>query len=1067
MISQMTSRTKWILSLSLLSIGIVFAVLYVLNGKFHFFADVQTTSLDWAVLPRNSSTQPLVSEWLGVQITNPTANARYYKISVSGASGVPDQWIEKSGQQIHVPANIVSPRSGTLDLTVTAYDEMNGRPLREYDDRLQVYYDYTFQNLEDSFNIVAESLENGDIKLRASLKDASLSALRDKVEYYRWAVMNFADKNYPAYYTEEPEITLPMNQPGLTYINLKVQNRAAYDVKGYYYPHSVSAAKIAIKINKEDDTPPPEIPAHLTDDYPNVFSSSVKIPGDMKLPLYADKVTMFSGGSLSIPVNLREFKATIDPDYIEIDLPEGVALNQLNYYAVSTDFAEVPGAPTSYKRYRITKKAGKTWGRVTTIYPTFADNLAGRVNLKMRLRAVNASQLQREDNWQEQALILASTPDFRPMERITASFSWARARSLFLNSGETTNIDDFLNLYKKFGFNTVPNNLINSQPASSSLFYTPEQRSTTHWEDLRYGPESNLFLQNSVTQGFAKLKLSSYSDIPKGSDGIVSQEEFDAYANATDFNQKFNVSLNEPQLSNERTKWKNAIHYNMDNGEIDMGYDGILLQNDLDEINAQMKVSKPEYLFLDCEEFPSYSRWKTTVMSSQNAQSRLRTGESQDDLADRIVEEFVSRMTVAIRADSPSTKITMYDFWATNTRDSFSNIALADTDSTEGVNIMPTAIPNRQNQLFGAPLLKKYNIIPAPCLYYQGVNLDEYGASLRANRLAMSRDQELIPWLTLGTYAFKKSTDMFDEVTHALLNGATGFSLYTDKDIDDMGHILEISKAIKLLAPFEDLIMDGDLAFWDIRGKSNVTVSAMKKDGSYLIAATPKDQAVTSTFTIETMDNKRYELKNENSGESELVSGPEVLISQPLTSTTVFSLKIISETDEPIPPIISSVNISEGQVITTNPYLITAKIENPMTISKVEFYVDDVLIGTSTLPDISGAFEASWDTSKYHSLVKIIAYDANGSTAEISRSATVRLPEVDDVGPNPPSGVSETHDDVDVPNQNASVAAPTYAPSQIVVSLPKTGQERGVIKNESCRARFLPIFCKLLISRFF
>lgn len=95
-------------------------------------------------------------------------------------------------------------------------------------------------------------------------------------------------------------------------------------------------------------------------------------------------------------------------------------------------------------------------------------------------------------------------------------------------------------------------------------------------------------------------------------------------------------------------------------------------------------------------------------------------------------------------------------------------------------------------------------------------------------------------------------------------------------------------------------------------------------------------------------------------------------------------------------PIISSINISENQVITTNPYIISVQAKDAaetLKISKVEFFVDNTLISTATLPDVSGTYQAVWDTSKYHSTVKVIVYNTDGTTEEITRSTTVNLPQ--------------------------------------------------------------------------
>ncbi len=85
------------------------------------------------------------------------------------------------------------------------------------------------------------------------------------------------------------------------------------------------------------------------------------------------------------------------------------------------------------------------------------------------------------------------------------------------------------------------------------------------------------------------------------------------------------------------------------------------------------------------------------------------------------------------------------------------------------------------------------------------------------------------------------------------------------------------------------------------------------------------------------------------------------------------------------------INITEGQVITSNPYIIQVLPTDTLGILRVEFYVDGVLIGTSTTPDANGVYSWPWDTSLYHSLVKVVAYNNVGLSIEITRNTTVAL----------------------------------------------------------------------------
>lgn len=147
------------------------------------------------------------------------------------------------------------------------------------------------------------------------------------------------------------------------------------------------------------------------------------------------------------------------------------------------------------------------------------------------------------------------------------------------------------------------------------------------------------------------------------------------------------------------------------------------------------------------------------------------------------------------------------------------------------------------------------------------------------------------------------------------------------------------------------------------------------------------------------------------------VNGQTVINSLGLNLTDIVQVNYIGMQPPPPPHITNySINIEEGQVITTNPYIISLSAKDPadtLKISKLEFYVDNNLIGTTTLPDVSGAYQAVWDTSKYHSAVKVLVYGTDGTTQEIDRNTTV------------------------------SLTTTTTAPDQIITTLPNTGESEN------------------------
>lgn len=921
---------KLILGFSILVI--VLGGIFLLNRKFKFLAD---TSPEWEIFPNNSESNPMISQWMSIEINSTTPNAKFYKVVSDDISFI-QPWISRTGDQVQVDAGVNG--IGKMRLRLVAYDNKDGNILKEYQNTIDAYYDYSFGTLSTNFEISAESYNNGDVKLVAKPKNPSDPQLA-KIQNYRWSFADLDEGKYWGNYSSKPELIIPINQPGPLYIGFAPVGEPTYDRHGYYQPQQPAVIRMVVNVRKEDGSL-----SRVRTFSDNVYVAN-SIKGDVKLPVISDSITMFSGGSLAIPINLREFPTEIDPSSIEIELPKGVVLNTVSGAIV--DFREVQSLETDYTRFRITKKTGKEWGTVATIYPTFPSEMIGCPFLKIRVRAVASDNaLSRNDNWQELPLSLQALPSAKLPKRLVTSFTWAKAQSLFYSPNGS--IDAFLNIYKNLGFNTVPNIYINQDnPQTSTRLYSPEQRSGNLWQNLQYGPESHLFSSNyfGSKKGFYDLKLSEYG---------TNLTEADVSRIADTFFAE-NFSFEEPRLTEEKNKWINAIKYNLETGKIDMAYDGALLENDLLAINNQMTISKPEYIFLDCEGFPDYNSYVSTIHQSANAQVRRLPGESDVALAERIVDEFTSKFVNAIRKNSPSTKISLYNEWAVG----------------------------KGNKLIDGRLLRKNDIISAPSLYAEGTSLPILAAAVRANRLVTPRDKELIPWLSLGTYAFKRADSLFDEVVHTLLNGASGISLYTDKDIDDMNDLLNISKAIDVVAPYEDIILDGKNALGEVSDIKNAFISVVRLDDRYLLAVTPKNNSDKVEFKLSTQ-NKKYQFINLNGEHKKFSFAKALNFSDVLPSTMVALISVDTEA-----PKIVHLNVDEGEKISFNPYIIYARLENPYSISRVEFYVDDVLIGVSTLPDVDGGFEVAWDTSKYQSTVKVVAYDLNGNQTEITRNTTV------------------------------------------------------------------------------
>lgn len=74
----------------------------------------------------------------------------------------------------------------------------------------------------------------------------------------------------------------------------------------------------------------------------------------------------------------------------------------------------------------------------------------------------------------------------------------------------------------------------------------------------------------------------------------------------------------------------------------------------------------------------------------------------------------------------------------------------------------------------------------------------------------------------------------------------------------------------------------------------------------------------------------------------------------------------------------------EAARIDENPFTLEVKpTDNISGVEYIEFYVDEVLLCTDYDPDLEGKYECDWDTGKYHSDVRVVAYDVAGNSSEL------------------------------------------------------------------------------------
>lgn len=911
----------------------------------------------WQLGPNNDATHPLTSRIVNITIANPTSGAAYYRLvkndsSKLGASGK-FFGLKSDGDALKGTVNLLGMDKikDHKELLLVAKDNSDNT-IFTYPDIITIYVDYRFESL--SFDLTANLLPSGDFTIMANPSVASASLANEPqnaVKLYSWKFYEpIFDKLTGALTswhllststTDVASLLVARSAPGTMYVAVSAKSGATYDTAGYYDGLSTVAStdidttahinKIVVKTKPESGDGTAITPGFST----NTVTSDKIIPANHKFALTKNQITLFSGGMLALPINPGASQTEIiNPKYIEIELPSGISLEQPSTTSFKNKFSIVtsPEIASGYHRYRLEKDGGANWGlnnAYVNIYPTFADNMAGATSLIMKIRLYNAGEEGRVDLWQTLPITLEVPPDLQLPKRLTTSFSYASTTGgLLLNKGADGNIDQFLNLYKKLGFNTVPNRLTTENLNTTNLLFTPAQRATKAWEGLRYGPTFSAFYNNYVTSSNQYKKsifhalffdqISSFFKITKtvdGKDTLVAPTgaeflaSYDTLVNKNTFNAAFGTHfLSDDDFAPEKTKFYNAIKYNIDSkGGLDMAYDGILLTANLDDIEKITATSKPEYLYLDAEDFTTYEGWRKNVSQSLNAQQRKNSGESDIDEADRMLSEFWDKFDQAVHKYSPDTKVVYYSSNAYNNK---------------GMEVTPWNI------------LQDHNLIQQTDTYIPGRNLGEFINLIRANKLALPEHYDNMPILTTGTYNEIDPQMIFDQAIHTFLNGATGISYFGESSIDDMADILNISKAIKLVSPFEDLVMDGDVAYNDIHDSNNAIISAMRQNSGYLIGVTPQDKTKNVSFFVQTNNNMPYKLVNQKTGLSVDVHGPDIEIpAMIMDSTTVYSLMPTTGTLE--------LKADREYVITGSEVNYTVKYKNtsPSNLTNVTFSV--------------------------------------------------------------------------------------------------------------------------------
>ncbi|MFA7231298.1 MAG: hypothetical protein WC071_08495 [Victivallaceae bacterium] len=149
-----------------------------------------------------------------------------------------------------------------------------------------------------------------------------------------------------------------------------------------------------------------------------------------------------------------------------------------------------------------------------------------------------------------------------------------------------------------------------------------------------------------------------------------------------------------------------------------------------------------------------------------------------------------------------------------------------------------------------------------PSLYVSGRAQDVHNTV--RNNYKLIKSKYIMPWLTAGTYGEFEPYKIEQMILESLFNGANGITYYCFTDFDTPLDFYYHAKALAEIAPYEDLIMDGEVLEPTGTNKQ-LTYSGIKKGNEMLLLVGNYAKAPEATV-YQTPFSKVLEIKDLRSG---------------------------------------------------------------------------------------------------------------------------------------------------------------------------------------------------------
>ena len=238
-------------------------------------------------------------------------------------------------------------------------------------------------------------------------------------------------------------------------------------------------------------------------------------------------------------------------------------------------------------------------------------------------------------------------------------------------------------------------------------------------------------------------------------------------------------------------------------------YTGEFHKKEADRIRDCVVKSKPDYIFFDIEAF--YSSHATAKRCPRCIAAMKAAGmTSMDAFTKKIVAEKIADFQNAVKlgAEQAGIKCPPIGLYGRGPGKIDRSQLVMDWDQ-----LYPRSITISQPSLY---------VGERPWLVQERIRM--------THKLMKNRD--IIPWLTAGTYGDIRPQFVEYIALETLLNGGGGFTYYAYWDFDNALDYAHMANALRMIAPYEDLIMDGELVEIKVNG---VDTSAIRKGNEMLL----------------------------------------------------------------------------------------------------------------------------------------------------------------------------------------------------------------------------------------